>query len=121
MFVFSSWAVVLLSVKSQGTGFGVKFSMIGQELPCLDVSGLYSLLWSSYYPSRVLDQQQGVGVDSLDLVLSIQLTPQPDPLQVLGGCGFPSGLFIGPIFHPSGIPANSFLRPAYVLSRVCSS
>uniref|UniRef100_A0A669D8A2 FAT atypical cadherin 3a n=1 Tax=Oreochromis niloticus TaxID=8128 RepID=A0A669D8A2_ORENI len=65
---------------------GVKPSMHGQELSFLDVSGFYLLLWPAYYPSRVPDHRQGVGVDSPDLVLTIQLTSQdlPDRLQELG-------------------------------------
>ncbi|XP_039459917.1 ribonuclease inhibitor-like [Oreochromis aureus] len=35
--------------------FGLKPSMHGQELPCLDVSHFYSLLWPAYYPSSVSD------------------------------------------------------------------
>uniref|UniRef100_A0AAX7UZ72 Immunoglobulin V-set domain-containing protein n=1 Tax=Astatotilapia calliptera TaxID=8154 RepID=A0AAX7UZ72_ASTCA len=88
-----------LSVQPQGAGLGVKPSMHGKELSCLYVSGFYLLLWPAYYPSRVPDHRQGVRVDGPDLVLTIQLTPQdlPDPLQVLGGCSFSSGLFMVPI------------------------
>lgn len=53
----------------------MKPSMHGKEFPLLDVSGFYLLLWPAYYPSRAPDHRQGEGVDSLDVVLAIQLTP----------------------------------------------
>lgn len=67
------------TVPSQGAGFGVKSSMHRQELPGLVVS-------------------EGVGVNCLDHVHFIQLTPQdlPFPLQVFGSYGCPSSLFVVP-------------------------
>ena len=40
------------------------------------ISIFHLLLWPGYYTSRVSDDGQGIGVDGLDLVLTIQLTPQ---------------------------------------------
>lgn len=61
---------------------------------CLAYIAVYLHIWPAYYPSRVSDHRQGVGVDCSDLVFPIQLTLQdlPHPLQVFGGCGFPSDL-----------------------------
>lgn len=49
--------------------------------------------------SRVPDHKQGIGVYNPYRVHITQLTPQdlPDPLQVLGGCSCPGGLFMVPI------------------------
>lgn len=65
-------------------------SMQGKALSCLYVSGFSLLLWLAYYPTRVTDDRQGIGVDCLDVVLPIQLTPKnlPYSLLVFGGCNF---------------------------------
>ena len=57
-----------------------------EELLRLDISGLYLLLGPAYNASGVSDDRQGVGVDSSDLVLPIQLTLQDMPysLDVFG-------------------------------------
>ncbi|KAL4009395.1 hypothetical protein ACER0C_003247 [Sarotherodon galilaeus] len=94
MFLVSSWTVVLTLTSPRPPSFRLAYS-----LRVLDLGGFYLLLWPAYYSSRVPDHGQGVGVDGPDLVLTVQLTPQdlPYPLQVLGGCSFPSGLFMVPI------------------------
>ena len=53
----------------------MKPSMHGEELPCLDICGFYLVSFGQII-SRVSDDGQGIGVDGLDLVLTIQLTPQ---------------------------------------------
>ena len=40
---------------------------------------LLSILWPGYYTSRVSDDGWGIGVDGLDLVLTIQPTSQDLP------------------------------------------
>lgn len=54
----------------------MKQSMHGEERLCLNICGLYLLLWPGYYTSKVSDQQQGIGIEVSDLVLTIQLTFQ---------------------------------------------
>lgn len=82
MLVLCSWMIFVsafffpLRVQCRGTEFGVKPSVHGKELPCLSVSGFYLLFCPSYYPRRISDSWQPVGVDSPDVVLPIQLIPQ---------------------------------------------
>lgn len=71
----------MLSVQSHDAG--LKLYMHGKEFPHL------------YYPIRVSDDRQGVGIYCLNLVLPIQLRTWVT-LYVFGGCGFPSGLFMVP-------------------------
>lgn len=66
-----SASFLLLSVHPQGAGIWVKPSMHGQEFSCLDVSGIYLLIWPTYYPGEVSDHRHGVGVDCPDFVLPI--------------------------------------------------
>lgn len=66
-----SASFLLLSVHPQGAGIWVKPSMHGQEFSCLDVSGIYLLIWPTYYPGEVSDHRHGVGVDCPDFVLPV--------------------------------------------------
>lgn len=73
--------------------------MHGKEFSCLDVSVFCLLRWPADDPNRVSDDRYCVVVDSPDLVLPVQLTPQDKPYSLqLFGCGFPRGLFVFPIF-----------------------
>ena len=63
-------------------------SMHGDELPLLVICGFNLLLWSGLYTSRVPDDRKGIDVDSLGLVLTIQLTSQEPPYSTqVFGCG----------------------------------
>ena len=56
--------------------------MHGEQLPFLDICGFYVLIWPGYYTSGVSDDGKVVGVDGLDLVLTIQLTSQDLPYSM---------------------------------------
>lgn len=56
--------------------------MLCEELPCLDISGLYLLLWPAHYASGVSDDWQGISVDCSNLVLNILLTSQDLPFSM---------------------------------------
>ena len=72
----------LQCVQPHSDGLGMKPSMQLEELFCLDISGFHLLLWWSYYTSRVSNDKQGVSVDGLDLVITIQLTSQDSPYSM---------------------------------------
>ena len=55
-------SLILLNVQFQLLDLGGG-SMHYEELPCLDVIGLYFLLWPAYYTNGVSDDWQGVRVD----------------------------------------------------------
>ena len=59
----------------------MKPSMHGEE-SCLDISGLYLLLWPGYYKSRVSDNGQGIGDNYSDH--SADFSGPASILQVIG-------------------------------------
>lgn len=59
----SSASLHLHSIQSQNAGFGMKPSIHCEELPSLNVSGFYFLLWTAYYPGREPDHRQGAEID----------------------------------------------------------
>lgn len=88
MFVVSSWTVVLTLSSPWPPSFHLVYSLIvqlsihGKELSCIDSSDFYCLLLPAYYPRRVFDHRQGIGVNCLALVHPIQLTPQDLPYSL---------------------------------------
>lgn len=75
-------SLVQLSVQSQDAGLGMRPFIHCKKLPYLDISGLCLLLWLAYHTSGISDDWQGVHVDGLDLVLSVQPTFQDPPYSL---------------------------------------
>ena len=78
IFVVSYWIVGLMPTnpQPQDAWLEMKCSICDVELPCLDIFGFYLFLWPGYYTNWISDDGQGIFVDVLDLVLTIQLTSQ---------------------------------------------
>lgn len=57
----------------------MKPSVHCEELPCLDISGFYNLLWPGYLNSGICNDWLDISVDGSDHVLPIQLTFQDLP------------------------------------------
>jgi len=55
-----------------------------EDVSCLDISDFYPPPWPGYFTSRISDDWQGICVDGLDFVLSIQLTFQDLPSSLYG-------------------------------------
>lgn len=66
---FTWHAMLVYSLRVLGSG--MKPSMHCEELPCLDIDGIYLLFWPSYYTSRVSGDR--MGQDRMCMLMALTL------------------------------------------------
>lgn len=88
-------SILLLPIEPQGDGPQVETSVWCEELPCLDISGIYPLMWPTYYSSWIYDDQKRICMVGFDLISTIRLTYQSQSyLLEVFYCRWPSCIFI---------------------------